>query len=407
MTTHGIGTQTQQQALDTLGNMSENVQPINYNEYLQRIANAQCYMQQNGIAAIYLNAGTNLKYFTGMQWYASERMVGAILPAVGNIEFIAPTFEIGSLLDYQIVAGPINDWQEHQSPYTLFAHVLKKMGIADNATIGVDESTAFFVVDGIRQAAPALGLINAQPVTAHCRMHKSDNEIALIQRAMDMTLAVHKATASMLCEGITTTEVETFINQAHQKVGATGNYFCIVLFGHASSFPHGVKEPQVLKQGDIVLVDTGCKVEGYLSDITRTYVFGEANERQRTIWQHEKNAQLAAFSAAKVGKTCGDVDDAARSYLASQGLGPDYDLPGCPHRTGHGIGLDIHEWPYLVKDNPQILSPGMCFSNEPMLVVPNEFGVRLEDHFYITEQGPKWFTQPSHSLEDPFGLNQL
>jgi Xaa-Pro dipeptidase len=199
--------------------------------------------------------------------------------------------------------------------------------------------------------------------------------------------------------------VETFINEAHRKVGATGSYFCIVLFGTATSFPHGVKDPQTLKQGDVVLIDTGCKLQGYLSDITRTYVFGEATERQRTMWQHEKNAQLAAFEAAQPGSPCGDVDLAARNYLAAQGLGPDYQLPGCPHRTGHGIGLDIHEWPYLVKDNPEPLAPGMCFSNEPMLVLPGEFGIRLEDHFYMAPDGPKWFTHPAHSIDDPFGLN--
>ena len=177
-----------------------------------------------------------------------------------------------------------------------------------------------------------------------------------------------------------------------------------MLFGQASSYPHGVKNPQTLQPGDVVLVDTGCKVHGYLSDITRTYVFGEATEQQKTIWQVEKQAQIAAFNAAKVGATCGDVDKAARDYIASQGLGPDYQLPGCPHRTGHGIGLDIHEWPYLVKDNPEPLAPGMCFSNEPMLVVPEQFGVRLEDHFYVTESGPKWFTEPAFSIDNPFAV---
>ena len=236
-------------------------------------------------------------------------------------------------------------------------------------------------------------------------MHKSAKEIELIQRAMDMTLAVHKATASMLHEGISTIEVEAFIQKAHQKVGASGNYFCIVLFGVASSFPHGVKDPQYLKKGDVVLIDTGCSVQGYISDITRTYVYGQANERQREFWNYEKEAQLKAFEAAKLGDTCGDVDEAARSYLASKNLGPDYQLPGLPHRTGHGIGLDIHEWPYLVKGNPHKLAQGMCFSNEPMLVVPDEFGIRLEDHFYMTDKGPKWFTQPSHSIDDPFALD--
>jgi len=194
-------------------------------------------------------------------------------------------------------------------------------------------------------------------------------------------------------------EFEAFINDAHKKVGASGNYFCIVLFGKATSFPHGVKDPQVLKKNDLVLIDTGCKVHGYLSDITRTYCFGEPTDKQRALWESEKRAQLAAFNAAKVGVPCGDVDKAARDSLAKDGLGPDYNLPGLPHRTGHGIGMDIHEWPYLVKDNPHPLAPGMCFSNEPMIVVPNEFGIRLEDHFYMTEDGPVWFTEPSESID--------
>ncbi|MFC3031401.1 M24 family metallopeptidase [Pseudoalteromonas fenneropenaei] len=402
----GIGTQSIEQALASLSDMTQDLTPIDVAEHYSRIAKAQAYMQANGIAALYLNAGTNLKYFTGMQWYASERMVGAILPASGQFQYIAPTFEIGSLKDFQLIEAPIRDWQEHQSPYRLFVQVLAEMGIAVDATIAMDESAAFFLFDGIRQVAPTLNIINGKCVSAHCRMHKSANELALMQRAMDMTLAVHKAAASILREGITTTEVEAFINQAHKKVGAPGNYFCIVLFGVATSFPHGVKEPQTLKAGDMVLIDTGCKVHGYLSDITRTYVFGEASERQNTLWQHEKQAQLAAFNAAKLGSPCGAVDDAARSYLASVGLGPEYNLPGCPHRTGHGIGLDIHEWPYLVKNNPEPLAVGMCFSNEPMLVVPGEFGIRLEDHFYMTENGPKWFTEPAHSLADPFALTQ-
>ena len=400
----GIACQSAQQALDNLTDMTQDVSPIPQSEYLGRIEQAQRYMKQNQIDALYLNAGTNLQYFTGLQWYASERLVGAILPADGEVQFVVPFFEIGSIKDYWLIEGPIHAWQEEESPYALIAQVLNSLGYDKQATLAIDESTAFFVADGIQKAAPELKLINATEVTAHCRMQKSANEIALIQRAMDMTLEVHKATASMLYEGITTTEVEAFINQAHKKVGASESYFCIVLFGQASSYPHGVKNPQTLQPGDVVLVDTGCKVHGYLSDITRTYVFGEATEQQKTIWQVEKQAQIAAFNAAKVGATCGDVDKAARDYIASQGLGPDYQLPGCPHRTGHGIGLDIHEWPYLVKDNPEPLAPGMCFSNEPMLVVPEQFGVRLEDHFYVTESGPKWFTEPAFSIDNPFAV---
>lgn len=406
MTTFGIGTQTKEQALANLSNMTGNLTPIQADEHLARIANAQAYMQVNDIAAIYLNAGTNLTYFTGMRWYASERLVGAILPATGKIQYIAPYFEIGSLNGFKVIDGSMHSWQEHENPYQLFVSVLQKLNISENATVGIDESAQFFIYDGINKAQTGLKLVNAQPVTAHCRMHKSANELALMQRAMDMTLAVHKATASMLHEGISTTEVEAFIKQAHQKVGAPGNYFCIVLFGLATSFPHGVKDPQILKSGDMVLIDTGCKVHDYLSDITRTYVFGEATERQRQFWDYEKAAQIAAFNAAKIGESCETVDAAARRYLSAQDLGPEYQTPGCPHRTGHGIGLDIHEWPYLVGGNKTPLATGMCFSNEPMLVVPDEFGVRLEDHFYMTDNGPRWFTQPSHSIDDPFGLNK-
>ena len=400
----GIGGASKASALATLTDMTKDTRPVDKAEYTSRIDKAQRYMREHQIAAIYLNAGTNLSYFTGMDWYASERLVGAILPASGEVVYIAPLFEIDSLSERQVIAGDIVGWQEHESPYALVAEVLKQAGLSGGDILGVDEATAFFIVDGFNKAMPDIEIINASGVTAHCRMHKSASELALIQRAMDMTLAVHQATASILHEGITTTEVEQFIHEAHKKVGASGSYFCIVLFGKATSFPHGVKDPQVLEPGDLVLIDTGCKLHGYLSDITRTYSFGGASEKQVRLWQAEKDAQLAAFAAAANGSPCGDVDAAARVSLESAGLGPDYDLPGLPHRTGHGIGMDIHEWPYLVKDNPQPLAPGMCFSNEPMIVVPGEFGIRLEDHFYMAEDGPRWFTQPAQSIDNPFGL---
>lgn len=399
----GIGGVTKEAALAALSNMTHDTHPVGKSEYVARIHEAQRYMREHKIAAIYLNAGTNLSYFTGMDWYPSERLVGAILPASGAVVYVAPAFEIDSLLERQVIAGDIVGWQEHESPYALVANVLSQMNVKTTDILGVDESTAFFIVDGFNKALAGIEIINASSVTAHCRMHKSASELALIQRAMDMTLAVHKATASILHEGITTTEVEQFIHDAHKKVGASGSYFCIVLFGKATSFPHGVKDPQTLKHGDLVLIDTGCKLHGYLSDITRTYAFGSATEQQRTLWQAEKDAQLAAFAAAAIGKPCGDVDAAARASLETAGLGPQYQLPGLPHRTGHGIGMDIHEWPYLVKDNPQPLACGMCFSNEPMIVVPAEFGIRLEDHFYMTEDGPRWFTEPALSIDKPFG----
>ncbi len=404
--TIGVGGSTAEQELAKLSNMAKDVQKISLDEYQQRIAKAQKIMKENDIVATYINAGTNLYYYTGTRWYASERMVGAIIPADGDIQYISPYFEINTLNQYMTVNGKVNGWQEHQSPYQLFIDTLAQMNITQG-NIAFDESTAFFIVDGIAKLGENFKFSDAKIVTAGCRACKSEQEIALLQQAKNMTLEVHKSTARILYEGITTKEVEAFVNQAHIKVGApAGSYFCIVLFGKDSSFPHGVKTPKNLETNDIVLVDTGCQVEGYNSDITRTYVFGEPNQRQREMWNVEKEAQKAAFDTAKIGIACGDVDVAARNYLASQKMGPDYQTPGCPHRTGHGIGLDIHEWPYLVRSDRTPLIEGMCFSNEPMLVLPGEFGIRLEDHFYMTNSGAKWFTEPSYSIDDPFGYHK-
>jgi Xaa-Pro dipeptidase len=401
--TIGVGGVSQELALSKLSNMSEHAVPIQKAEYLERITKAQSLMVKNGLDAIYLNAGTNLYYFTGTHWYASERMVGAILTKDGTLEYIVPQFEIDTFEGFSLIKGSIIAWQEHECPFLKVAQRLAELGI-DKGQVGIDESTAFFISDGLKQCAPNISFVSAKPITAGCRMRKSIAEINLLKLAKEMTLEVHKATASILVSGISTQEVTEFINAAHQRVGAKGSSFCIVLFGKDSSFPHGVKNPKRLEDNNIVLIDTGCLVEGYNSDITRTYVFGEPTARQREIWTIEKQAQAKAFAKAQLGTACGEVDIAARNYIAKQGLGPDYQVPGLPHRTGHGVGLDIHEWPYLVKNDRTPLDVGMCFSNEPMLVIPNEFGVRLEDHFYMSESGPQWFTQPSHSIDDPFGL---
>ncbi|MCQ4163303.1 M24 family metallopeptidase [Tahibacter harae] len=402
--TLGIGGSSREAALAGLHRMNDGVAPIGLDEYRARIARAQALLREQGLAALYLHAGTSLRYFSGLVWRSSERLVGALLPAEGELEYLAPAFEEGTVRGYQVVPGAIHTWHEHESPYELVLQRLTAHGVAADARLGLCESTPFFTVDGLRQLAPQLQLVNAKAVTAGCRMRKSASEIALMQCAHDMTLAVHKAVASMLYEGISAAEVEDFIDEAHRRVGASGSYFCIVLFGPDSAFPHGVKTPKALQRGDMVLIDTGCLVHGYMSDITRSYVFGEPTARQREIWNVEKAAQAAAFAAARPGVPCEAVDAAARQYLEAQGLGPGYALPGLPHRTGHGIGLDIHEWPYLVGGDRTPLAAGMCFSNEPMICVPGEFGIRHEDHFYMTEQGPRWFTQPAHSIDDPFGI---
>ncbi|TDR20454.1 M24 family metallopeptidase [Marinicella litoralis] len=399
--TIGVGGSDAQTELSQLKNMASKVQPIQLVEYQQRINQAMAQMVKLGWDAMYIHAGTNLSYFTGTNWHPSERMVGALLTADGVLEYIAPHFEIGTLQGFMQVQGSVHGWQEHESPYQVVQQRCKKHGIK---TIGLDETLPFFMFDGLKKVSPEAVFENGQWVSQFVRSRKSEHEIQLLQTAKDMTLQVHKAAARILREGITTQEVTAFIHQAHQAVGAPkGSYFCIVLFGEDTAYPHGVKTPKTLQHNDMVLIDTGCEVEKYKSDITRSYVFGEASDRQTSIWQAEKVAQAAAFKAAQLGQACEVADIAARSYLASQGFGPDYQTPGLPHRTGHGIGMDIHEGPYLVRGDKTPLAVGMCFSNEPMLCVPGEFGVRLEDHFYMTADGPKWFTEPSHSIDDPFG----
>jgi Xaa-Pro dipeptidase len=401
--TIGVGGSTPAKELADLDDMTMGITPVALPEYEARIHKAQRLMREKDIAGIYVNAGTSLYYFTGTRWGASERMVGAIIPASGQLEYIAPAFEEATLVEYMTITGRVNCWEEDESPYALMGSALARMGLKEG-TIGIDEAAPFFISDGIRQSNPQYQFRNAAEVTASCRMIKSSTELALMQRAKNITLEVHKCAARILAPGVTTTEVEAFIHAAHKAAGASaGSYFCIVLFGEATAYPHGVKDPQVLQDNDMVLIDTGCQLEGYISDITRSYVYGEISDRQRQIWNLEKQAQAAAFAAAKIGQPCSAVDTAARKALEAQGLGPGYNIPGLPHRTGHGIGLDIHEWPYLVKNETTKLAPGMCFSNEPMICIPGEFGIRHEDHFYMTESGPKWFTEPAYSVDDPFG----
>ena len=406
--TLGVGGASESAALKALSNMMADGKPVPQGDYLARIDQLQRLMRAQRVAAIFVYAGSNLRYFTGTVWHPSERLVGAIIPADGALEYIAPAFEIGTLREFAVVEGTINVWQEHESPHVLLLRALQRMGIRPGTfakpCIGICESAPLHVYEGIRSLARGYELISAGALTGACRMRKSAREIALMQRAHDMTLRVQRATASILREGITTIEVERFINDAHRAIGAAGSYFCIVLFGRATAFPHGVREAQTLQRGDMVLIDTGCLVHGYMSDITRSYVFGTPTERQRSVWNSEKAAQAAAFRAAQLDTPCAQVDAAARASLEADAFGPGYALPGLPHRTGHGIGLDIHEAPYFVGSDHTPLDVGMCLSIEPMICIPGEFGVRLEDHINMTADGPAWFTRPSESLDDPFGL---
>jgi len=404
MKTLGIGGSTIEVELAAIEPMAHLAKPIQPEEFKDRLIKALSLMKKEGMVALYLHAGTNLFYFTGTKWGASERMVGALVLPNGKVHYIAPEFERGTILDFMGVEGTVEGWEEHESPYTLFISILENNGIA-NGDVAIDEATPFFIVDGIMKQQSEFNLVDAKNITAGCRMVKSHAEIDIIQVAMDITLKVQAATARILYTGISAKEVTDFIHEAHIRYGVPGgSYFCIVLFGVDSSFPHGVRRPNDLKENDIVLIDTGCSIQDYISDITRTYVFGFPNEEQTKIWNIEKQTQLAAFAAAQIGSKCAEIDNASRKTLETNGLGPDYKLPGLPHRTGHGLGLDIHEWPYIVRNEQAVLKPGMVFSIEPMICIPNQFGIRLEDHVYMTEAGPKWFTEPAHSIENPFAI---
>ncbi len=389
-------------AMDGFLSMTNDIMPITIEERKARIAKAQRLMSEQKIGALILDAGTSMKYFTGIGWWPSERTMVAIIPAKGDPKYICPGFEESRFRELIKIGKDVNAWQEDESPYKLIALTLKDAGIG-SGKIAMEERLRFFIFDGVRKEAPHLDYVSGTPITMPCRMIKSAAEIALMQKANDITSAGIKYGISQLKEGMTQGELSEIIAEGQQKLGGA-NTDALVLFGTSSAFPHGSVKPQTLKKGDFVLMDCGCTVEGYTSDITRTVVFGAGpTKRQSEIWDLEKQSQAAGFDAAKIGVACEEVDNAARKVLTNAGFGPGYQLPGLPHRTGHGIGMDGHEWAYMVKGNKQPLRPGMCFSVEPTISIPGEFGVRLEDCAYMTDQGPKWFSQTARSINEPFG----
>jgi Xaa-Pro dipeptidase len=323
-----------------------------------------------------------------------------VFPARGELGWVVPGFEEARARELIRFGTDIRIWEEDESPYRKIVGILKDRGIS-SGRVGIEEQVRFFVFDGIHKEAPQLDFVSADPVTAGCRMIKSSAEIALLQRANDVTIAAYKAALATLREGMTQFELSQNITEAYRGLGFRG--YALVSFGKYTAFPHGSIQPQQLREGDVVQIDDGANVEGYQADITRTTVFGKPSARQRQIWNIERKAQDAAFAAAKVGATCESVDAAARKVIMEAGFGPDYKVPGLPHRTGHGIGLDGHEWTYLVRGNKTPLAPGMCFSDEPMLTIYGEFGVRLEDCFYMTEEGPRFFSKQSPAIDQPFG----
>ena len=367
-------------------------------ERAARIEKARRLMRENGIDAMVLEGSTSMFYYTGVRWGNSERTFAVVIPQKGELAWVTPGFEEERARELIPHPVDVRAWQEDESPYRLIASILRDRDAT--GTIGMEERLRFFIFDGIRQELPQAKFVSATPVTAGCRMIKSPAEIALMQRANDITLAAIGATVKLLKAGMTNGEVSSAFGREVRSRGGVSDG-ALVIFGKYTAFPHGSVQPQRLTEGDVVLIDGGCTVEGYAADITRTTVFGTPTARMRQVWDLEKKAQSAAFAAAQVGATCESVDAAARKVITDAGYGPGYKVPGLPHRTGHGIGLDGHEWTNFVKGNSTRLAPGMCFSDEPTIVNYGEFGIRLEDCLYITETGPKFFTPQSPSIEQP------
>ncbi|HEV8694240.1 MAG TPA: Xaa-Pro peptidase family protein [Lysobacter sp.] len=397
----GIGGSTAEKELATLERWPQQASRISAEERAHRLKRARALMAEVGADALIVNAGASLRYFSGLAWWPSERLVAMILRASGAPIVVCPQFELGSVRAGLGIDAEVRTWEEHENPYALVADALREQGTTH---VALDPQAPYFIAEGLRRALGGIALVDGTAVIDGCRMRKSQAELALIRQAMAMTLDVQRRAAAILAPGISTGAVRRFIDEAHRAVGADGgSTFCAVQFGEATCYPHGVPGEQYLAEGDVVLIDTGCQFDGYNSDITRTYVFGKPTQAQADVWRLERDAQQAAFDAVRPGVPCEAIDATARRVLERAGYGPDYRLPGLPHRTGHGIGMSIHEPAYLVRGDTTPLAQGMCFSNEPMIVVPGHFGIRLEDHFHVTERGAEWFTPPAASLSAPFG----
>jgi Xaa-Pro dipeptidase len=390
-------------SLARLQSRKNEAKPITVEERHERQERARRLMTENGLDAIVLMEGTSLKYFTGIRWWGGERMFALVLPAKGTAFYVCPAFEEGRAHE-QIAKSPDGDqpdvrtWQEDESPYQRLAQGLKDHGMA-SGRLGIEETIRFVFTEGISKASPQTTLVSGTPVTAGCRMIKSPNELALMRLASEVTLSVYDAVYHALREGMTQRDVGNLIDQAYQRVGFPGE--ASVMVGEYTAFPHGSTTPQALREGSIIMIDDGCTLEGYDSDITRTFVLGKASDKMKQVFDIVHRAQSAALAAARPGAECGSIDSAARKVITEAGYGPDYKY--FTHRLGHGLGMDGHEWPYLVRGNTTKLQANVTTSNEPGIYIRGEFGIRLEDDMHVTENGAELFTPQSPSLEDPFG----
>jgi Xaa-Pro dipeptidase len=388
-------------AIAALTPMKDGVVPISVDERKARLEKARRLMTEQKIDALMLAGGTSMEYFTGMRWGNSERLLAVVIPAKGAPFLVTPKFEEERALE-QAHMGPLGKeatvyaWEEHENPYEFFAKGLKDRGLS-TATIGVEETVRFQFSDGAAHI-PQVRTTSGTPITGGCRIYKDAHELALMRHASAVTLKAYEAAYKSLKEGMTQDDFEDLVQLAHKRLGYSGS--AGVQVGKYSALPHGSATPQTVEEGSILLIDGGCKVEGYSSDISRTFVLGKATQRMKDVFEIEFKAQSAALAAAKPGVPCEAVDAAARKVIVDAGFGPDYKF--FSHRVGHGMGMDGHEWPYLVRGNTLPLAPGMVFSDEPGIYIPGEFGIRLEDDMVITETGAELFTPQSESLEKPF-----
>ena len=378
--------------------MTDGIVPITVDERLARIDKAQRLMAEQEIDAIFMEGTTTCTYFADMRWGQSERTFGLVIPARGELAYVCPGFEEERALEQIRFGDDVRTWEEDQNPFQLIAQIVRDRGVRHHR-IAMEERVRFFIASGVQKAAPDLEVVDATPVTAGCRAYKSSAEIALMQKANDVTIVAYRAALANLREGMTQGELRGLNSSAFRALGFNGS--ASAQFGKWTALPHGSSTPQRLREGDVVMIDGGTGCEGYRSDITRTTVFGKPTQRQIDVWELELRAQNAAFAAAQIGVPCEDVDAAARKVIVDAGFGPGYATPGLPHRTGHGIGLEGHEWFNFVKGNKIPLAPGMCFSDEPMVAIPGEFGIRLEDCLYMTESGPRFFTRQSTAIDKP------
>jgi Xaa-Pro dipeptidase len=386
-------------AAPALQSMSSGAKPISPEEFRARLAKVQDLMSSQSIRALLIEPGSSLEYVTGVRWRRSERTTLAVIPAKGTVLVVTPAFEEPSVRETLSVGGDVRPWDEHENPFEKIVQCLRDRGI-DSGVVAAESTIRFFILAGVRQVSASYEIVPADALVRACRLLKSPAEIALMQLANDITIAAFRVVHAQTAKGMSGADLGQLMDKTTAALGGTPE-FSLSLLNEASAFPHGSVKPQTVREGSVILMDCGCTVHGYQSDISRTWVYGEASPRQRRVWETVKRGQEIALETAKLGVPAGSIDDAVRGYYEKQGWGPGYRLPGLSHRTGHGIGLDGHEPPYLVHGDATPLAAGMCFSDEPGIYIPGEFGVRLEDCWYVTAAGAKTFTPLAKSIDDP------